>query len=101
LKNTLTHTKRAAHHFNPCFIGGNCRTVEKYLTRVITKEQHITLIPVYGIGWTVEKYSNTCNHKKEHITLIPLHRWNWVGLLKNTLTHVITKEQHITLIPAL
>jgi hypothetical protein len=33
------------------------------------------------------------NHKEQHITQSCFHRWNWVGLLKNTLK---TKRKGIT-----
>jgi hypothetical protein len=54
------------------------------------------------LGRTVEKYSRPNTKKgitkEQHITQSLLYRWNWVGLLKNTLRpntkKGITKEQH-------
>jgi hypothetical protein len=73
------------------------RTVEKYLTQGITKAAH-HLIPFIGGNW-VGLLKNTLTQvitKEQHITQSLLIGGNWVGLLKNTLTQGITKEQHIT-----
>jgi hypothetical protein len=43
------------------------RTVENTLTHVITKSS-ITLIPALGGNWTVEKYLTQVIIKEQHIT---------------------------------
>jgi hypothetical protein len=56
LKNTLKtkhrRKKKAAHHSIPAFIGGNCRTVEKYLRpntkKGITKAAHHSIPAFIG-----------------------------------------------------
>jgi hypothetical protein len=74
--NTWNH-KRAAHHFNSCFIGGNWVVgLLNTLTQGITKEQHITqsLLYRWELGRTVEK-TLTCNHKRAAHHSILLYRW--------------------------